>query len=740
MTHAADQDWDAPLSLRVVGAGVLVAGLLAAGSAGRVAAVDPIIGTPIPHEPAPISEITRINDALAVDLDGDGVRELLTLGAAHGNQDVIAVQATWVSAAGAALASNQVLLLASEGDHLVQVTTNGAARLLLVDRGGTIVPLIATTDFNTACCLSLWEVQAKGHRLALRRVADTQHFGLNLVAADMDSDSTDEVVVLEGPDHGVNFILAVGILRWDGDRFVRIGASVPAIDAQKAVILDAGDSDGLPGEEVLVTGPSTRGPHGVDRISLRSGGPVVERAAPADLALVVRLARGPAIVASYRGGSPEVWAWPRDGEPQRTSLSGDGAFVGAVIGEMDGTRLLLGLPGETPTGPFWTPSRPFWIGSVVVDGGIMAGGATREIGSDERADAFRVAQPTADPFARYDVGILEPYAGVIPGEISGTPEAFAFAGTLLWPDADPERLVAARDVALLPGLGPAGTVGPDGAWMALLPRRNPFSWSGTGGGQFVIVGQPPFWLDGTLRLVSTAAVLQPERDAGRLTPTFLGVAQSPRRADELLVRDEAVEAEVDGPPGTTVGWWTGETAAREVIGPEGLVRIRLLPPPGPDAADGTTVAAHVWAVTPAGHGYSGVWQVTVDRQPPRLDVSGDAPFLDLDPTLSGRTDPRGAVTVNGDPVTVARNGAFEVPVDVGLVPTDLRVVAVDPLGNRAEVVVSRVWPFDYRQLPFVPFAVLATLVAAVALYLRKPDSGPDHRRPDGGSTFEEIGG
>jgi hypothetical protein len=98
------------------------------------------------------------------------------------------------------------------------------------------------------------------------------------------------------------------------------------------------------------------------------------------------------------------------------------------------------------------------------------------------------------------------------------------------------------------------------------------------------------------------------------------------------------------------------------------------------------------------------------------------------------------VTVNGFAVDVATNGTFEAPMMVGLLPTDVRVVVTDPVGNRTERVVSVVWPVDYRRLPFVPFAVVLTVAAALVLFLRRPDTGPTRRTPDDGATFEEIGG
>ncbi len=98
------------------------------------------------------------------------------------------------------------------------------------------------------------------------------------------------------------------------------------------------------------------------------------------------------------------------------------------------------------------------------------------------------------------------------------------------------------------------------------------------------------------------------------------------------------------------------------------------------------------------------------------------------------------MTVNGVPATVSVTGAFSAPVAAGIVPTEFRVVATDPIGNEATQVVSVVWPLDYRRLPFVPLAVVLTVIAGAVFYLRKPDTGPQRRSPDDDATFEEIGG
>jgi hypothetical protein len=63
------------------------------------------------------------------------------------------------------------------------------------------------------------------------------------------------------------------------------------------------------------------------------------------------------------------------------------------------------------------------------------------------------------------------------------------------------------------------------------------------------------------------------------------------------------------------------------------------------------------------------------------------------------------------------------------------------VGNRTERLVTRVWPIDYRQLPWVPIAVLLTLTAGAVLFLRQPESRAGRRlTPEDESSFEEIGG
>jgi hypothetical protein len=157
--------------------------------------------------------------------------------------------------------------------------------------------------------------------------------------------------------------------------------------------------------------------------------------------------------------------------------------------------------------------------------------------------------------------------------------------------------------------------------------------------------------------------------------------------------------------------------------------------------DGRSVVRRIWLVTPAGHFYSGSWMIRVFRAPPNLGIDEVGPLFDLAPVLAGRTLAGSSVTVNGQPVTLSADGSFSVPVDVGILPTEIRVVVTDPVGNQTERLITRVWPLDYRQLPWVPIVVFILLTVAGLLYVYEPDSRPRRRSPqDEEATFEEIGG
>ncbi len=539
---------------------------------------------------------------------------------------------------------------------------------------------------------------------------------------DFDGDGTDELLVTEGPLTGSEGSLDVSLLRWSGERFGRTGLSIPDVDSCCTTILDVGETDGRPGEEVLITGPGPNLAAGLHRVSSRGGAPHVERAEIGEVAAAraVDLPSGPAIVVADGFSSLFTWSWPSDGQPERLAFRTTGGAPVAIFGSGADSRILM-----SPTTP---PSVV-----LVLPGDLGLGAPTTTFGRDTRAGSFSAAfggDTDFDP---------QPFFGVLPGGAPGALDAYAFGGSWLTPDPDPEVMATATRMALLPGLEPVGRVGADNEWTALLSNFGPVEFFG-----FPIVRPERDMLrareTGRLALVATASVFEPETELGRLYPTWSGVAADPEHAGSFIVGNEPVDAEIHAPPGSEVRWRTRGGGGTETVLPNGAVRIRLLEAAGSSAPDGSGTTASIAVLTPAGHAYSDTWRISIYRQPPDLGIRDDPALVDFSPTLSGETLPGSTLTVNGAQVPVAEDGSFAVPVEVGILPTELRLVVVDPVGNRTERVVTRVWPFDYRQLPFVPIAVLLTIAAGVILYLRKPDPGSSRRTPDDGSTFEEIGG
>ncbi|RPH36485.1 MAG: hypothetical protein EHM90_01885 [Chloroflexi bacterium] len=248
-------------------------------------------------------------------------------------------------------------------------------------------------------------------------------------------------------------------------------------------------------------------------------------------------------------------------------------------------------------------------------------------------------------------------------------------------------------------------------------------------------------LPGALELTATSSILAPETGFGVLEPTLSGVAPDPERPGDFIVGSEAVDVAIEGPPGTRIWWSRGQSTHETRISADGAAQIRLLEPAEPDANEGNAFSPSVTLVTPAGHAYHASWRIRIYRQPPDLGMDEEVPLIDFAPSVTGRTLPGSTISVNGQPGEVGADGSFSVPVQVGFVPTEVRIVVTDLVGNRTERLITRVWPLDYRQLPWVPIAVLLTVAAAALLFLRQPESRPGRRlTPDDESTFEEIGG
>lgn len=307
------------------------------------------------------------------------------------------------------------------------------------------------------------------------------------------------------------------------------------------------------------------------------------------------------------------------------------------------------------------------------------------------------------------------------------------AGSLLRIASDGSLEV--RESAALPGMVPIGLIGPNGSWMALADVPQ-FSVANRN----VTVDHYQVGETARVSLAPLEQVLSPEAEDGTLHPRLVGAVPDPARApDELLTGPAGFRAEVEVPPGSRLfvaplgeGFridpsWVGRADDGHAVVPVAVF-------PGRD-----TFNVRAFVVTPAGHGYTIAWHVTVLSEPPPIEASAEwAPF-GFDVPLHGSTDAQATVLVNGAAVAVAADGSFAASVLAPPWPTRVVVEAIDRVGNRTTTTMSVVGLLDYRQLPWVPIIVGLTVVAAVALFLfaprLRPPTGTAH--PDDG-TLEEI--
>jgi hypothetical protein len=714
---------------------------------GPAAAIDPIPGTPLPDEGPRVVLADAAVATLPYDLDGDGVRELLVSGDLENEPGFAAVEAWWVDEDGTTERSNQVPLrrglsvdelylgpatLQPDENGMIPVRIGEPVQIVTAQRDGREVVLVAAIGVSDLgilpCCLTLWEVEPGGPgEISLDLVADTQAAAVQFAALDLDGDGTDELAVAQGQADSGGTAAEIQFFRWDGDRYARQPNAVTIGEACCTAMVDAGDLDGMPGDELLVEAFIGFDQADYRRLSERDGQLVVEAAEfpvpSGSPARILDLDTGPALLSADQRSVVYLWTWPRDAAPELVATRNHPFVPLAVFGDEESTSVLIGTPNPDVV--------------RVIPGDLAGGfGETTPFGRDTRTGTWTLltTQISGDLPS-------QPFFGLVPGGLpteAGFEEAYFFGGSYVRAAPDRPELATVTPSALLPGRTLAGAVGPEGAWMGILPIA-PEAFLAVDPQARVIPAQvqlPP----SELALVRTSTILEPEPADGQLSPTFEGMAPDPAHPGDLLIGAGAGDAIIEGPPGTRVLWRSRLEPGETTIGPDGRATIRLLEAVEPDVPDGSGTNVIITALTPAGHAYQGEWRVRIFRQPPRLGIDDEVPILDFNPFVVGQTVPGSTLTINDIEVEVAADGLFAVPVEVGILPTEFRVVATDPVGNQTVQVVSRVWPFDYRQLPFVPIVVLITVAAAGFLYLRRPEGERTRRATDDDSTFEEIGG
>jgi hypothetical protein len=601
-------------------------------------------------------------------------------------------------------------------DQMLPLGIDEPARFVIWHEGARqrlLVVTIGSDGLPVACCLTVWGVEMSRNGLSLALLANTQDNATSVHAVDMDGDGTDELFLTKEPDANSPNQVPVRVLRWESGRFRQLRGQFVAAPGWQAFAPI--ESDARPGSEVVISADRVdNGPGGLlYRIWLADGAIQIESEPVSDRGQVAGVdspaGRRLVLVPPDAGSALEL-DWPPGALIRRVEATAVNGRLLGVLGRGAGARVL-----------------------VAAERDVLAGFDVYDAGLD--AELTTTMSPAALRFAG---GPLEPYAGPLPGGLSGGQNAFVFGGRLLSSAASAggSSVVNVISTAAFPGTVPLGVLGPAGRWMALLAVAgyDPTLGGGTLSARSLVTAAP-------ITVAPTALALSTERDDGVLQAGYPGLV-SANGGRTLLSGSGSIAIEIAAPVGSRVmlnaGFPSGDGAPPRRLTTR-TERQRVVLPATQDELDAGRMRLSVTVVTPTGHGYSEVRDIELRLKPPRLAVAVEGSPLSFEVRLSGTTAPDAAIVIDGRTVAVDAAGRFNANVDGGLLPRDVRVEAVDPVGNATRQVVSVVAPFDYRQLPWVAIVVLLTVAAGGFLLLRVPRLRPGPQRaPGDDARLEEI--
>jgi hypothetical protein len=663
---------------------------------------------------------TAIAGAVA-DITGDGTREVVRLVPRDADETFLAVEAwreqggVWRRLAAQPVVRRGALLDAPEtwwetpdGEGMVRVRATEPARLMAWNDGQRerlLLAAVGSSGLEVPCCLVIHEVVVESGELRLSALATGEGPAGEIHALDMSGDGVDELVVI-APDGDVE---TARVLRWTGEVFDLVDETPIAVDRSGGVVVE---SDGRPGAELLL---SVRGPAPVAggrawsllRLALEDGVLVRDQArAPVALGpgLITPGLALPGLLIADFDGRVLLAHWPTGERLVSGSRSAVRGYPLAVLGRGAASRVLL------------------LEGSFL--GGDQESGPVLRILDDQLEPVLRVRPRGAAVAFRSMSGTAEaggppgpwPYVGELPGGLPDGRAAFIFDGQLLAeePGSDCEReCVSVARMAALPGMAPVGVAGRAGRWLALARTDNAFRDASRSGGRLLASAQSAaVW-----SLAATDAVLTPSGDALELG--HHGAATHSALPGVLLASADGFRTELSAPPGSLLHIVVdGVSQAPRMVSGAGHLQLAMPPEGARDGGQPSDV--RLLLVTPAGLGMVADLEVATLQERPELAIEVGAPVLSFSVPVSGRASPTAALTFDGQRVELDRGGRFDVEVSAPPWPRTVTAVAVDPFGRVTRESLTVIGFIDYRQLPWPGIALVLTIVAGIAVYLRAP--------------------
>lgn len=669
----------------------------------------------------------RTSIAVTVDLDDDGDREIIRVTQAEEPLDRSDHELdVWTHDGSSWTMLGSRRLGVRLGEEVPSAGSTGVAVLpwMVAGRERILVfsaELAADDPTGASCCLVVAEVTlTASDRVALEAIQTIDSAAQSFLAADVDGDRTDELILHESavdPASGEESA-ALTVLRWSGSRFEQVFE-----DSNERWLFGftVAETDGIPGDDILF-GPSVDG--SLERL-VWSGGRLRSEEAHLDLG-------GPdegSWVAGVAGGTILISLvdefrtvrWPREAEPVTTGSLPTLSYP-AIMVVGDGPDALVGLQeglaferGEAPT-------------MILHDLALQRLGEVEVSAQTEEFWSISLGQAGA-AWTSMPVN-LWPYTGPLAGLRVGGRPAFAASGMLIQPGGPAGY--EARPMGSLIGMQPIGVAGPDDAWAVLSDSIGPTS------GAFLVWGGMSFG-EGRLVVTTVDRLLRPDEEVPAASFDLRDAVELRRDGAEatLAAAGDGFQLIVRAPPGTRVLVAHGTRLEDHEMDDEPLT-VDIMPRERGPQDTNQEFEAMIVLLSPDGRGTTQRWTGTFVREPPHLSVRATTDAMELRATLSGEATPGSEVMANGRPIVTDAQGRFETSIDAPIWPSQVQVVARDPLGTEVSESIEVVGVVDYRGLPWAAIILLATLVVGAVLYVRTPRRRAVPVTTDGDGRLEEL--